>query len=42
MMRPLVAQTLETSSIATSAISAEAPIPPYSSSKRISKMSFSR
>src|SRR5215211_4559528 len=42
MMRPLVAQTFDTSSIATSAISAEAPTPPYSSSNRIPKISFSR
>src|SRR5919201_14331 len=42
MIRPLVAQTFETSSIATSVISAEAPMPPYSSSKRIPKISFSR
>src|SRR5205085_2862790 len=42
MISPLVAQTFETSSIATSAISADAPMPPYSSSKRIPKISFSR
>ena len=42
MISPLVAQTFETSSIATSVISALAPMPPYSSSKRIPKISLSR
>src|SRR5919204_3340579 len=42
MTRPLVAQTFEISSIATSAMSALAPRPPYSSSKRIPKSSCSR
>jgi hypothetical protein len=32
MIKPLVAQTFETSSTATSAMSALAPMPPYSSS----------
>ena len=40
--RPVVAQTLEISSIATSTISAPVPVPPYSSSKGRPKMSYSR
>ena len=39
---PLVAQTFETSSIATSASSVPVPSPPYSSSKKSPKMSCSR
>ena len=42
MIRPLVAQTFDSSSIATSVINALAPIPPYSSSYMIPKRSFSR
>src|SRR5918911_2107148 len=41
-MRPLVAQTFETSSIATSVSSALAPRPPYSSSNMIPNRSCSR
>ena len=37
MIRPLVAQTFESSSIATSVISALAPMPPYSSSNMIAE-----
>src|SRR4051794_12233518 len=39
---PLVAQTFETSSIATSESSVPVPSPPYSSAKKSPKMSFSR
>src|SRR5919201_3412797 len=42
MISPLVAQTFETSSIATSVISALAPAPPYSSPNMIPKISCSR
>src|SRR5215213_4007619 len=42
MMRPLVAQTFESSSIVTSVISELCPTPPYSSSYMIPKRSFSR
>ena len=42
MIRPLVAQTFESSSIATSVISELSPMPPYSSSNMIPKRSFSR
>ena len=41
-MSPLVAQTFETSSIATSASSVPVPVPPCSSSKRSPKMPCSR
>ena len=41
-MRPLVAQTFETSSIATRASSVPVPVPPHSSSKRRPKISCSR
>ena len=42
MMRPLVAQTFESSSIATSAISAPVPVPPCSSSNRSPKQVVAR
>src|SRR5947208_11269880 len=42
MISPLVAHTFESSSIVTSVISADAPIPPYSSSYMTPKSSLSR
>ena len=42
MIRPLVAQTFESSSIVTSVISELSPMPPYSSSYMTPKRSFSR